>query len=166
MAPADSDKHAARSRRVRQHATAWLLGSSLITLLWAWNQWDAHGTFRHFGSHTGRPGDWNPTLWALVVGLWGLVVGIEALGVQFEGRFLRFHAAAWALGMAVLTPLWALLEWQDNGGFARWSRNSRPGDWEPWIVYVAVFWAFGIAVLALWRRVRGKAGLPGLRLHG
>ena len=31
-------------------------------------------------------------------------------------RRLTFHAAAWVLGMVVLTPLWALIEWQDNGG--------------------------------------------------
>lgn len=41
-------------------------------------------------------------------------------------RRLRFHVAAWVLGMVVLTPLWALLEWQDNGRFERWSNNSHP----------------------------------------
>jgi hypothetical protein len=29
-------------------------------------------------------------------------------------RRLRFHSAAWALGMLVLTPLDLLIEWQDN----------------------------------------------------
>ena len=62
---------------------------------------------------------------------------------------LRFHVAAWVLGMAVLTPLWALIEWQDNGGFERWSDNSRPGDWEPWILYVGGVWALVIAIVAL-----------------
>lgn len=186
-----------RVRRVKLNAIAWLVGSSLITVLWAWNQWDGNGAFEHFGSHEGNPGDWNPTLWALGVGLWGLVVGIMALRVRFErpapedvvereaalpasrrarledlGR-LKFHIAAWGLAIVVLTPLWALIEWQDNGGFERWSGNGRPGDWEPWILYVAAFWALGVALLAVWLRLRrSRAGakvgteLRRLRFHG
>jgi hypothetical protein len=139
---------------VKVHVGAWALGSVAITVLWVLNQRNAHGSFQHFGSHAGNDGDWNPTLWALGVGLWGLVVGIIALGVAFEGAPRLFHAGAWTLGMLVLTPLWALLEWQDNGGFARWSDNGRPGDWEPWIVYVGGCWAAGIVLLAVWRRLR------------
>jgi hypothetical protein len=62
---------------------------------------------------------------------------------------VKFHVAAWVLGMTVLTPLWALIEWQDNGGFERWSGNSKPGGWEPWILYVGGIWALGVAILAL-----------------
>ena len=51
--------------------------------------------------------------------------------------------------MLVLTPLWALIEWQDNGSFERWSNNSRPGDWEPWILYIGGVWALVVATLAL-----------------
>ena len=64
-------------------------------------------------------------------------------------RRLKFHVTAYALGMIVLTPLWALVEWQSNGGFERWSENSNPGDWEPWILYVAGGWGLFVAVLAL-----------------
>ena len=64
-------------------------------------------------------------------------------------RRLRFHVAAWVLGMIVLTPLWALIEWQDNGGFERWSNNSNPGDWDPWILPVGGIWALVIAIFAL-----------------
>ena len=71
-----------------------------------------------------------------------------ALGVLVRHR-LQFHVAAWVLGMIVLTPLWALIEWQDNGGFERWSNNSQPGDWEPWILYVGGIWALAIAILAV-----------------
>lgn len=51
--------------------------------------------------------------------------------------------------MIVLTPLWALIEWQDNGGFERFSNDSQPGEWEPWILYVGGVWALVIAVFAL-----------------
>ena len=69
---------------------------------------------------------------------------------HLEGvRRVKLHVAAFVLGMLVLTPLWALVEWQDNGGFERWSDNSNPGDWEPWILYVGVAWGLFVAVAAM-----------------
>jgi hypothetical protein len=50
------------------------------------------------------------------------------------------------MGIVVLAPLNALIEWQDNGGFQRFSGNSRPGSWDPWILYVGGIWALVIAV--------------------
>jgi hypothetical protein len=182
-------RQAKRVRRLKIHAVAWGVGTIAITGLWVLQQWQSNGAFEHFGSHSGNPGDWNPTLWALAVGIWGLIVGIKALRVHFErppteaeidrelergqaqmptrnaragaedrrfawarlersGR-LKFHIAAWALAMIVLTPLWALIEWQDNGGLEHSSGNGQPGDWEPWILYVAGFWALGVAIVAL-----------------
>jgi hypothetical protein len=186
-------KHVKRVRRLKIHVVAWTLGTILLTALWVLNEWQANGAFKHFGSHEGNPGDWNPTLWALGVGTWGLIVGIMALRVYFERpateaeidrelerptpriatkdapagaelrrftrtrleriRRLKFHVAAWVLGMMLLTPLWALIEWQDNGGFERWSNNSQPGDWEPWILYIGGVWALVIALFALWVHV-------------
>jgi hypothetical protein len=183
---AAAERQVARMRRLKLNAAAWGLGAIVFTTLWVLSQWQANGALESFG-HEGEHGQWNPTLWALAVGIWGLVVGIMALRVHFErpanlaevdraverlgqttaggvtaaelrrfararleelGR-LRFHVAAWVLGMVVLTPLWALVEWQDNGGFEHWSSNSRPGDWEPWILYIGGIWAFVIAMLAL-----------------
>lgn len=140
----ERDDRARRVRRLKLNAAAWALGSILITALWVTVEWRANGALESFG-HEGDPGQWNPTLWALAVGGWGLVVGIMTLGVAFAGRRLQFHAAAWALGMLVVTPLWALIEWQDNGAFERWSSNSRPGDWDPWFLYVGGIWASVVA---------------------
>ena len=64
-------------------------------------------------------------------------------------RRLKFHVAAFVLGMAVLTPVWVLVEWQDNGGFEHWSAKGNPGDWEPWILYVALAWGLWVGILAL-----------------
>jgi 2TM domain len=64
-------------------------------------------------------------------------------------RKLKQHGAYFVLGMVVLTPVWALVEWQDNGGFKRWSDNSNPGDWEPWILYIALGWGLFVAIKAL-----------------
>jgi hypothetical protein len=71
-------------RRLKINAAAWAVGTIAVTGLWVLNQWQENGRFEHFGSHAGNPGDWNPTLWALIVGVWSLVVGIMALQVHFE----------------------------------------------------------------------------------
>ena len=66
-------------------------------------------------------------------------------------RRLKMHVAAYVLGMVVLIPLWALVEWSDNGGFQRLTFNDEgnPGDWEPWILYVALIWGLVVAIKAL-----------------
>jgi len=64
-------------------------------------------------------------------------------------RRLKLHVAAFVLGMIVLTPFWALVEWQSNGAFERWSDNSQPGDWEPWILYVGLVWGLVVGINAL-----------------
>ncbi len=180
--------YAKRVRRLKMNLVAWAAGATLVTALWVFTQWNANGAFERF-AHEGNAGDWNPTLWALTVGVWGLVVGIIALRVHFERpvtatevdgaverlgprlaakyeatadeirafarrrlegiRRLKFHVAAWALGMVVITPLNALIEWQDNGGFERLSSNSQPGSWDPWVLQIGGIWALVIAGLAL-----------------
>ena len=181
-------EYAKRVRRLKVNLVAWALGATLLTGLWVFAQWNANGAFERF-AHEGSTGDWNPTLWALAVGVWGLVVGIMALRVHFERpvtateldgfveqleprfaaeyaattdevrrfarrrldgiRRLKFHVAAWVLGMIVITPLNALIEWQDNGSFERLSSNSQPGSWDPWVLYIGGIWALVIAALAL-----------------
>lgn len=64
-------------------------------------------------------------------------------------RRFKMHIAAFLVGMAVLTPIWAFAEWQSNGGFERWSDNSNPGDWEPWILYVATGWGLWLVYLGI-----------------
>jgi hypothetical protein len=192
-----ADRHARRLRRLRINVAAWAVGTVLLTTLWVVDQWQANGALESFG-HEGEEGQWNPTLWALGVGIWSLIVGIMALRVHFERpataadidleakratpeaanraegtaavaevrrlarkrvdgrRRVRFHAAAWMLGMTIGTPLWALIEWQDNGAFERFSADSQPGSWEPWIFYVGGIWAGVILLLALWVHIEGR----------
>lgn len=59
---------------------------------------------------------------------------------------LKSNVAAWALAMVLLTPVNVLIEWQDNGGFERLSRNSEPGSWDPWLLAAGGIWA-GVVVL-------------------
>ena len=66
-------------------------------------------------------------------------------------RRLKLHVAEFVLGMIVLTPIWALVEWNDNGGFKRFdfSDDGTPGDWEPWILYVALIWGLFVGLDAI-----------------
>ena len=157
-------RYQSRVRRLKVGAAAWGIWTVSVTTLWVAHQWNANGAFQSFG-HEGAAGQWNPTLWALGIGLPTLVVGIMALGVYFVRptadpavlriERLKFHVAAWLFGMVVLTPLWALLEWQDNGGFERWSENSQPGDWDPWILAVGGIWALAALGLSCGRYSSG-----------
>ena len=157
--------YAAQMRRLKVGAVVLALWTILITPVWIVSEWRANGALERFG-HEGDPGQWNPTLWALGVGVGTLVVGIMALGVYFgrptadrsvlRTQRLKFHVAAWLFGMVVLTPIWALIEWQDNGGFERWSANSRPGDWDPWILTVGGIWALAVIALFTVRLVRER----------
>jgi hypothetical protein len=59
---------------------------------------------------------------------------------------LKRDIAVFVLGMVTLSVVWALVQWQDNGAFERFSGGDNPGDWEPWILYVALIWGFFLAV--------------------
>jgi hypothetical protein len=155
-------RYVARVRRLKLSVVALGVWTTLITTLWVAHEWDVNGAFESFG-HEGDPAQWNPTLWALGIGVPTLIVGIMALGVYFVRptadpavlriQQLKFHVAAWLFGMVVLTPLWALIEWQDNGSFERWSNNSQPGDWDPWILIIGGVWALAVLAVFAARRV-------------
>jgi hypothetical protein len=63
-------------------------------------------------------------------------------------RSAKAHIVAFALGMIVLIPLWIIVEWQSSGGFERFSDGDQPGDWEPWILYIAVPWGLWVTFIA------------------
>jgi hypothetical protein len=162
-------RYAARVRRLKLSVAAWGVWTIGVTTLWVAHEWVVNGAFASFG-HEGDAGQWNPTLWALGIGIPPLIVGIMALAVYFVRpttdpavlrlQRLKFHVAAWLFGMLVLTPLWALIEWQDNGGFERWSSNSQPGDWDPWILIVGGVWALAVLGLFAVRAVRRACERP------
>ena len=64
-------------------------------------------------------------------------------------RQSKVDVALFVLGMIVLTPIWALVEWQSAGGFERFSDGEHPGDWEPWLLYIAIPWGLYVAYVAL-----------------
>jgi hypothetical protein len=182
---AAEQRQATRVHRLKLHAGAWALGTTVLTAAWIVHEWQANGAFERF-AHEGSTGDWNPTLWAIVVLVWGLVVGVMALRVHFERpataaevdreaerlqlaiaeegpadaalrclarerlervQRLKSNVTGWLLAMFVLTPVNVLIEWQDNGGFQRISRDSQPGSWDPWLLFAGAIWAGVIVVV-------------------
>jgi hypothetical protein len=65
-------------------------------------------------------------------------------------RRLKLRASAYVLGMLVLTPVWLVSEYiRADGWPERLSHNGNPGDWSPWIIWVALAWGFYVAVTVL-----------------
>ena len=63
-------------------------------------------------------------------------------------RSAKAHVVAFVLGMIVLIPLWIIVEWHSAGGFERFSGSGQPGDWDPWILYIAIPWGLCVAFIA------------------
>jgi len=73
-----------------------------------------------------------------------------ARGQVESARRLKLRLAVFVLAMLVLTPVWAVGEYLGSGGWPqRLSSNGNPGDWSPWIIWVALAWGFYVAVTAL-----------------
>jgi hypothetical protein len=54
-------------------------------------------------------------------------------------RKFKLYLSAYVLTMLVLTPIWALTEYLNADGWPeRLSEQSNPGDWNPWILWVAL----------------------------
>lgn len=62
-------------------------------------------------------------------------------------RRLKLRVATFVLGMLVLTPVWAVAEYLSAGGWPqRLSPKDNPGDWSPWLIWVALAWGFYIVL--------------------
>lgn len=66
-----------------------------------------------------------------------------------RARRAKENVALFLVGMAVLIPIWLVVEWQSAGGFQRWSDGGNRGDWDPWILWIAVPWFLWVASVAL-----------------
>ena len=66
-------------------------------------------------------------------------------------RKLKLNVAAYFVGMAVLTCIWVMTQWSDNGAFSRLDFNPEgaAGAWEPWILYPGLIWGLFVALDAL-----------------
>jgi hypothetical protein len=65
-------------------------------------------------------------------------------------RKLKLYAAAYVLGLFVLTPVWLVTEYMRADGWPeRFSDQANTGDWNPWILWVALVGGFLVGVAAL-----------------
>jgi hypothetical protein len=65
-------------------------------------------------------------------------------------RRLKLRASAYVLGMLVLAPVWVVTEYMRADGWPqRLSHNGNPGDWSPWVIWVALAWGFYVALTAV-----------------
>jgi hypothetical protein len=65
-------------------------------------------------------------------------------------RKFKVDAAAFLVGILVISCIWAITEYQNSGGWPeRLSDNGQPGDWNPWILWVILGWGFFVALDAI-----------------
>ena len=65
-------------------------------------------------------------------------------------RKFKLYLSMYVLGMLVLTPVWALTEYLNADGWPeRFSEQSNPGDWNPWIFWVALAGLLLVGIAAL-----------------
>lgn len=65
-------------------------------------------------------------------------------------RRFKIHVAGFVLAMVIATPAWIVAEYFTADGWPqRLSDNGRPGDWDPWIIWVALIGLFLVGLSAL-----------------
>lgn len=70
-------------------------------------------------------------------------------------RKFKRYLATYVLLMVVLTPTWIITQYETSPGWLKHlsSRSRYPGDWDPWLIWVALVGAFLV-------------GLAGYRAYG
>ena len=77
---------------------------------------------------------------------------IRKLAVRHLEQVRRFklYLSVYLLAMLVLTPVWIVTQYETSPGWLDHlsSRSRYPGDWDPWIIWVALIGGFIVAVQA------------------
>ena len=63
-------------------------------------------------------------------------------------RKFKLYVSVYVLSMLVLTPVWIVTQYETADGWLKHlsSRSRYPGDWDPWIIWVALIGAFLVAI--------------------
>lgn len=63
-------------------------------------------------------------------------------------RKFKRYLATYVLLMVVLTPVWVITQYESSPGWPKHlsSRSRYPGDWDPWLLWVALVGAFLVAL--------------------
>ena len=63
-------------------------------------------------------------------------------------RKFRLYLFVYLLSMLVLTPVWVITQYESSPGWLQHlsSRSRYPGDWDPWLIWVALAGAVIVAI--------------------
>ena len=63
-------------------------------------------------------------------------------------RKFKLYLAVYLLSLLVLTPVWIITQYETQNGWLKHfsSRSRYPGDWDPWIIWVALGGAVFVAL--------------------
>jgi len=63
-------------------------------------------------------------------------------------RKFKLSLRVYVLAMLVLTPVWIVTQYESSPGWPKHlsSRSRYPGDWDPWLIWVAVVGAVIVAI--------------------
>jgi hypothetical protein len=77
-------------------------------------------------------------------------------------RKFKLYLSVYVLSMFVLTPVWIVTQYETADGWLKHlsTRSRYPGDWDPWIIWVALGGAFLVA-LAGFRAYFSRADTEG-----
>jgi hypothetical protein len=66
-------------------------------------------------------------------------------------RRFKVWLSVYLLSMLVLTPVWIVTQYETADGWPKHlsSRSRNPGDWDPWIIWVALIGAVLVAMAGL-----------------
>ena len=63
-------------------------------------------------------------------------------------RKFKLYLTVYVLSMVVLVPVWIVTQYETSPGWLEHlsSRSRYPGDWDPWIIWVALIGAVVVAI--------------------
>jgi NADH:ubiquinone oxidoreductase subunit 5 (subunit L)/multisubunit Na+/H+ antiporter MnhA subunit len=66
-------------------------------------------------------------------------------------RKFKLSLAVYVLSLLVLTPVWIVTQYEQADGWPEHlsTRSRYAGDWDPWIIWVALIGAFVVAIFAV-----------------
>ena len=66
-------------------------------------------------------------------------------------RKFKLYLSIYVLSMLVLTPVWIITQYEANDGWLKHlsSRSRYPGDWDPWLLWVALVGGVIVAIAGL-----------------
>lgn len=77
---------------------------------------------------------------------------LRTFAVRHLERVRKFkrYLAAYVLAMLVLTPVWIVTQYESADGWPEHlsTRSRYPGDWDPWIIWVALAGGIIVAIAA------------------